>query len=803
MQSDIVELIKDSVEIGELSKRLGLQLKKKAGRSLQGDCPTGHDSQSHQCFSVSPEQGLFHCFNCGIAGDAIELVKLVERVDFQGALRYLAENYRPDLVEALETARSERSPETKARYERSALYEHLVEHGKKLLFETEGREALEYLVKERGYKPKHIRATDWFYLPPDRDARDYLRSLHERSNVEIDLPLKGAYWGHMPLALPWRDRRGIITGIVRRSILPDGDYDERNEKHVRYDYTSGLDKSDLFGLHRCGKEAKTVMIVEGLPDAAILPAMGLPNVVAVGQGALSEKHLTGLKYSGVERVIIAFDKDHAGPDNTRKALETLKGSGIRAFVLDPDRLDDAKDPDEYAKKHGLEALKKLKDQAISGTTYMAQRFVSLCNASTPLERDEAMSEAVEYMVGIEDIGDQRIFQKELTEYTDISADVLEARIKTYVAQQAEKRLSKGYERLLRDAGNLQREGNFTSLRDHLTDGLKELSAAAVTSPLKPYGQDAFMTDIKKTEAGLKTGISGLDEKILIPRKAVTIIAGRPSHGKTALLANMFLNMVEADKDKAFVFFSYEQAKMHLNLRLLNIMAGVVVNPNDAARNLYHLEHYLRSDGRYPQGMGKGDRDRIQNACERLNGYASSNRLYLIDDHLPVETLIDHLAQLQERREIGCVFIDYIQKIKTRGRYGTRQTEIQAISERILETAIQLSIPVVLAAQLGRIDKSKGYTMENVVRVDNLREAGDIEQDANLVVGLWNETKGNEEAEKDNGMSIPGAISTYRVESDITIKVLKNRDGISGGKVPLSFHGPTGMIGDKSQKESPW
>ena len=85
--------------------------------------------------------------------------------------------------------------------------------------------------------------------------------------------------------------------------------------------------------------------------------------------------------------------------------------------------------------------------------------------------------------------------------------------------------------------------------------------------------------------------------------------------------------------------------------------------------------------------------------------------------------------------MGAIFIDYIQKIKYRGKSSTRQIELQKISETILETAKFNSVPIILGAQLGR-----GNTKAEVLRLDNLREAGDIENDAKLVLGIWNGSK---------------------------------------------------------------
>lgn len=123
-------------------------------------------------------------------------------------------------------------------------------------------------------------------------------------------------------------------------------------------------------------------------------------------------------------------------------------------------------------------------------------------------------------------------------------------------------------------------------------------------------------------------------------------------------------------------------------------------------------------------------------------------------------------------------------MKIKGRYQTRQIEIQKISERVLETAKKLSLPIILGAQLGR-DRDR----KDKVRLDNLREAGDIEQDANLVIGLYNEAM---EKAQDNDEPL----ETRTVDLELTI--LKNRNGVVNEATTLIFDRPILTIRDKDK-----
>lgn len=291
---------------------------------------------------------------------------------------------------------------------------------------------------------------------------------------------------------------------------------------------------------------------------------------------------------------------------------------------------------------------------------------------------------------------------------------------------------------------------------------------------EPYGLDTLMTDITKTPEGLITGYDELDDIIRIPQEAITIIAGRPSHGKTTFLLNLFLNMIKEYDNKSFFFFSYEESKRQLGLKVLNILGQETI---DEKFNLINLENYLRGNNT--------SNIKIEGAKKEFDELTKDKRLWIFDESLNVNELRNILIALNGEYDIGAVFIDYIQKVKIKEKFGTRQIEIQKISEVILETAKSLSLPVIMGAQLGR-DKDH----KDKIRLDNLREAGDIEQDANLVIGIHNKAM---ETAQDSGEELtPGEI-------DIKLTILKNKNGIVNKSIVLGFDRPIFTI---KSKESP-
>lgn len=286
---------------------------------------------------------------------------------------------------------------------------------------------------------------------------------------------------------------------------------------------------------------------------------------------------------------------------------------------------------------------------------------------------------------------------------------------------------------------------------------------------EPYTLESLLKDLKKTPDGLKTGYVCLDNLTRISPEAMTIIAGRPSHGKTTFMLNLLLNMIEEYQDKTFAFFSYEESKRQLGVKLINILAKQEFNSD---QNIHTLKQYI-------QGKCDIDNKRIENATTKFDKFAKNNRLFLIDKNYSIEELSEKINALNETLNIGTIFIDYIQKIKAKGDHNTRQEELQEVSGQIVETAKANSIPIILGAQLRRSN-----TKSENISLDNIRECGDIEQDTNLALGILNKSMSREE----NNNKI----------TDFKVKIMKNRNGQSGNIFDFKFNQPILTIEEKEE-----
>jgi replicative DNA helicase len=290
--------------------------------------------------------------------------------------------------------------------------------------------------------------------------------------------------------------------------------------------------------------------------------------------------------------------------------------------------------------------------------------------------------------------------------------------------------------------------------------------------IQAYTLEDLQRDLQQAKEGLKTGYKDLDDIVRIPNAAITLVGGRPSHGKTTFMLNLLLNLINQYPDLHFYFFSYEETRQQIAIKLINILSAPWLF--EEAKNLLQLEGYLK--------LGTTSFPLVENGKKQYQELMESGRLRIIDDTFYIQNFPKIIESLKGKVPLGCVFIDYIQKIKNKQRFGTRQLELANTSNIILETAKRYSIPIILGTQLGRDKENK-----NKVKLDNLREAGDLEQDANLVLGLHNQAM--EEAQDKQTQ-----LTNRKV--DLTITPLKNRNGIVNKTVTLEFDRPLLQIKDK-------
>ena len=215
-------------------------------------------------------------------------------------------------------------------------------------------------------------------------------------------------------------------------------------------------------------------------------------------------------------------------------------------------------------------------------------------------------------------------------------------------------------------------------------------------------------------SGLPSGFPDLDKLLsgFQPGEMI-IVAARPSMGKTAFGLTV-AEYVAADAGRAVAFFSMEMSRRAIAHRLLCSRARV--------------------DSQRLRNATLTDQERQQ--LVEIGGELSDMPLYVDDTPgMSVLELRAKARRLKARFNIEAVFVDYLQLMSASRRVESRQQEVSDISRGLKALARELSIPVIVMAQLNRNPEGRSDCRP---RMSDLRESGAIEQDADVIILLHRE-----------------------------------------------------------------
>jgi replicative DNA helicase len=187
-----------------------------------------------------------------------------------------------------------------------------------------------------------------------------------------------------------------------------------------------------------------------------------------------------------------------------------------------------------------------------------------------------------------------------------------------------------------------------------------------------------------------------------------VVAGRPGTGKSSLMLSMALH-IALEENVPVAIFSLETTKRQLILRMLSILSGVPLQ--NIRRGFVSNEDWVK--------------------IVRLGMELSARDIYIDDS--PMLTITEFRTKskkLREEKNVGIIFVDYLQLLKTPYKGISRQEEVAEISRNLKALAKELDVPVVALAQLSRqVEKRK----DRRPKLMDLRESGQIEQDADIIL----------------------------------------------------------------------
>jgi len=247
--------------------------------------------------------------------------------------------------------------------------------------------------------------------------------------------------------------------------------------------------------------------------------------------------------------------------------------------------------------------------------------------------------------------------------------------------------------------------------------ISEAEATGDTRDMADVVGDAYIAIENRKQGrvdGVRTGFADLDYHLdAMQPGALVILAARPSQGKTAMAMGISSH-VAGNYPGYVLFVSLEMGRQEVGERLLSATANI---PGDKLKR--------------PWGMSDAERERLANAAHELQ------RSRIKIDDTPLRTLTQigaNARRVASRSGLSLLVIDYLSLIDGQRQKGeNRQEEVARLSRGLKALARQLSCPVLCLSQLNRHSENRGKDRQP--RLSDLRESGQIEQDADAVVML--------------------------------------------------------------------
>ncbi|MEL7293331.1 MAG: DNA primase [Pseudomonadota bacterium] len=410
---DIVDIIDARVKL------------KKKGKNYGACCP--FHNEKTPSFSVSQEKQFYHCFGCGVHGNAIDFMMEYERLDFVEAIEELASFLGLDVPREQRQGGSFQSNQPKANSEQKRnLYDimgSIAQFYRDQLKQPSSKVAIDYL-KDRGLSGQIVQKFGIGYVA---DEWDLVRKNFGQSPQTQEMLVSGGmliendkgnrydrFRGRV--MFPIRDRRGRVIGFGGR-VIGDG-----TPKYLNSPETPIFHKGkELYGLYevlQAHREPKQILVVEGYMDVVALAQYGVDYSVASLGTSTTGDHIQ-LLFRQTNTVVCCYDGDRAGREAAWRALENalqyLKTGNTLKFLFLPD----GEDPDSYVRKHGKQALEQQIEQATPLSNYLFDNLIEIhqLNLGTHEGKSALRAHASALIEKIPDPYFQELLEKLLDERT--------------------------------------------------------------------------------------------------------------------------------------------------------------------------------------------------------------------------------------------------------------------------------------------------------------------------------------------------------------------------------------------------
>lgn len=399
---DVARVRESTDLVGLIGERVVLKPK---GRLQWGLCP--FHGEKTPSFKVDPATQLWHCFGCGLGGDAFGFTMRVDNVDFPDAVRILAARASIELHEEEGSAPKGHKDRLFAVLEQTAEYYHRTLLGSR---QPKAAKAREYLTA-RGLGSDVAKSWTLGFAPGrgalvgELTKQGFTADELVDANVALrtdDGTLKDRFYDR--IMFPIKDLQGRVIAFGGR-VVGTGE-----PKYLNTNDTPVFRKSsNLYAIDRAKgtiTSSGTAIVAEGYTDVIALHEAGLTQTVATLGTALTRQHVK-LLGRFARRIVYLFDGDEAGLRAADRAVEFVDQNatpeaGRSRVELEVAVLPEGLDPADFVAQHGAERLMQLVGKADPLLRFAIDRRLSRWDLERPEERAQALADAVSVLAPIKD-----------------------------------------------------------------------------------------------------------------------------------------------------------------------------------------------------------------------------------------------------------------------------------------------------------------------------------------------------------------------------------------------------------------
>ena len=397
---------------------------KRRGANLIANCP--FHNEKTPSFYVSPAKGIYKCFGCGAAGNAVKFVMEHENLGYPDALRYLAKKYNIAIDEAPITPQAK----DELQFNESLMIanQFAAEFYKSNLFGSdEGRSVGLGYFKERGFLESTLQLFGLGYALDSSSAlleaarkKGYSMEVMRKLGLIIDRNGRDIDFFRARVMFPIHNASGKVIAFAGRTLLKD----KKVPKYVNSPETPIYHKSNhLFGLHLARNAVRRTdecILVEGYADVISLVQAGIDNVVASSGTSLTVEQAQLIKRYA-SNVLMLYDGDAAGIKAAMRGTDILIEAGLQVRIV---VLPDNEDPDTYLLKVGVTAFKAYLAEKSQDFVLFKANFQQKEANNDPIRKAVLIKEIIQTLAKVDDAVRRSLYVREVSKIMDISEHIV-------------------------------------------------------------------------------------------------------------------------------------------------------------------------------------------------------------------------------------------------------------------------------------------------------------------------------------------------------------------------------------------